>query len=299
MRQYQQQQSQSELSYLESKLRMVSLLYQKAFPPKRDPAEEAVEQLQRMPSDRRGQQLEIDITNPEIIHLISGQRDHDEKRNFKMDVSCLGSYMGVPEISTILKSPDADWAGEDTRLSTLFEQDQSKLLDSLQEESVDYPDQIKHAHQEMDKMYRSRSAPRFERVEPAALKVSVLPAIDQATLNAFRGKNVYPQALRGPMPHTSKSLEKLARIKFVAARSLNRTQNVASKGSNVASRGSIRQDLATRAMLPSMASFSKGKLEVALEASSTARSAVRQALTLYAQSKRSKQTTPADWKKDM
>lgn len=43
------------MSYLQSKLRMVTLLYKKAFPPKRDPTEEAVEALQKMPSDRRGQ----------------------------------------------------------------------------------------------------------------------------------------------------------------------------------------------------------------------------------------------------
>ena len=128
------------MSYLQSKLRMVTLLYKKAFPPKRDPAEEAVEALQKMPSDRRGQQLEIDITNPEIIQLISGQREFHEQQHFRQDVSNLGSYMGVPEISTILKSSDASRVLEESKLSTTFEQEQSNMLDSLHEASVDFPD---------------------------------------------------------------------------------------------------------------------------------------------------------------
>ena len=54
-----------------------------------------------MPSDRRGQQVEIDITNPEIISLIEGNKKMTDLANFKQDVSNIGSYMGIPEISAI------------------------------------------------------------------------------------------------------------------------------------------------------------------------------------------------------
>lgn len=88
-----------------------------------------------------------------------------------------------------------------------------------------------------------------------------------------------------------KSADKLARIKLIASRrkSLNRTQNLLSKGST-------RQGSDGKSLLPSIASFSKGKLDTALN--STAKSAVKQAMALYRESKRSKQATLNDWKKD-
>lgn len=106
-----------------------------------------------------------------------------------------------------------------------------------------------------------------------------------------------------------KSADKLARIKLIASRrkSLNRTQNLLSKGST-------RQGSDGRSLLPSIASFSKGKLDTALKYNnynncnnSTAKSAVKQAIALYRESKRSKQAektiyigaaTLNDWKKD-
>ena len=92
------------------------------------------------------------------------------------------------------------------------------------------------------------------------------------------------------MPN-GKSADKLARIKLIASRrkSLNRTQNLLSKGST-------RQGSDGKSLLPSIASFSKGKLDTALN--STAKSAVKQAMALYRESKRSKQATLNDWKKD-
>ena len=92
------------------------------------------------------------------------------------------------------------------------------------------------------------------------------------------------------MPN-SKSAVKLARIKLIASRrkSLNRTQNLLSKDST-------RQGSDGKSLLPSIASFSKGKLDAALN--STARSAVKQAMARYRESKRSKQATLNDWKKD-
>ena len=86
-----------------------------------------------MPSDRRGQQVEIDITNPEIISLIEGNKKMTDLANFKQDVSNIGSYMGIPEISAIGRLSN----GND---DSMFDQNTSKILDTLHEDSETFPD---------------------------------------------------------------------------------------------------------------------------------------------------------------
>ena len=62
----------------------------------------------------------------------------NEQKFFKQDVDYLGGYMGFPEISAILKPNDGGWHQEESKF--FIEHEQSKILDSLKEDSVDFPD---------------------------------------------------------------------------------------------------------------------------------------------------------------
>ena len=164
-----------------------------------------------MPSDRRGQQVEIDITNPEIISLIEGNKKMTDLANFKQDVSNIGSYMGIPEISAIGRLSN----GND---DSMFDQNTSKILDTLHEDSETFPDQIKFANQELDQFYRSKSASKAEEVK---FKVSMLPSIDKQTLIEIKKKNISPINRINHMPmKPSKSTEKLEFLRFKASRNM-------------------------------------------------------------------------------
>ena len=74
--------------------------------------------------------------------MIEGSKKVTDLANFKHDVNNIGSYMGIPEISAIGRN--SHMTAND--LSTEFDHNTSKILDSLREDSENFPDQIKFAN---------------------------------------------------------------------------------------------------------------------------------------------------------